>query len=124
VLRVVSDAAPGDSAENGDMLEMHLIPFVPPILQRLDADQQASCVPPPCARSNKSLLLTGSGHKDIRMLPNPCVLKRVCKVQVVYIAPPPGLLDIGRRRMLLSYLRPILQVLKVLRRVCTTAHCQ
>lgn len=32
------------------------------------------------------------------------------RLQVVYIAPPPGLLDIGRRRMLLSYLRPILQV--------------
>ncbi len=28
----------------------------------------------------------------------------------MHINPPPGLLDIGRRRMLLDYLRPILQV--------------
>jgi hypothetical protein len=42
VLRIVKDCAPNDGHESDELLEMHLIPFVPPILQRLDEHQQAS----------------------------------------------------------------------------------
>jgi hypothetical protein len=44
VLRIVKDCAPDDGGESGELLEMHLIPFVPPILQRLDETEQASCL--------------------------------------------------------------------------------
>lgn len=46
-------------------------------------------------------------------------------LQVVHIDPPPGLLDIGRRRMLLDYLRPILTVgaCKAARACCSLSNC-
>ena len=42
VLRIVKNCVPDDGDDSGDLLETHLIPFVPPILQRLDDTEQAS----------------------------------------------------------------------------------
>ena len=55
VLRIVKNCAPDDGDEAGELLEMHLIPFVPPILQRLDDIEQVNgllC----CARDHSSLV--------------------------------------------------------------------
>lgn len=56
VLRIVKDCAPDDGDESDDLLEMHLIPFVPPILQRLDDVAQVMTCLLCCARDHSSLV--------------------------------------------------------------------
>jgi hypothetical protein len=56
VLRIVKECAPDDGVESDELLEMHLIPFVPPILQRLDDVEQVTCLLC-CASHGNSLMV-------------------------------------------------------------------
>lgn len=47
-----------------------------------------------------------------------------CVVQCCYIEPPDGLLELGRSRTLLAYLRPILQVCQSIRSTFGCLHCK